>query len=98
MGASRVGLRVLATFVFLFAYHRDHARFAEAIVSDFALDWESGFPDGSPDLGPSMAMEPSFSLNRDSSVQGCSNSSSANDIIKCKCGVDGYSPRNCDIY
>ena len=98
MGASRVGLRVLATFVFLFAYHRDHARFAEAIVSDFALNWESGFPDGSPDLGPSMAMEPSFSLNRDSSVQGCSNSSSANDIIKCKCGVDGYSPRNCDIY
>jgi hypothetical protein len=98
MGASTVGLRVLATFVFLFAHHREHARFAEAIVSDFALDWESGFPDGSPDLGPSMAMEPSFSLNVQSSVQGCSDSSSANDIIKCKCGVDGYSPRNCDIY
>ena len=58
------------------------------------MDWESGFPDGSPDLDP--AMEPSFSLNMDSDVATCSDS--GNEITECKCGVNGYSPRNCHLY
>ena len=66
----------------------------EGIRSEFFMDWESGYPDGSPTLDP--AMEPSFSINTQSSVQGCSNS--GNEITKCKCGVNGYSPRNCEIY
>ena len=60
----------------------------------FELDWESGFPDGSPALSP--ALEPSFSINIQSNVDGCSNS--GNEITECKCGVGGYSPRNCDTY
>lgn len=67
---------------------------AEAIESEFSMDWETGYPDGSPDLDP--AQEPSFSLNRQSSVEGCTDS--GNEITKCKCGVNGYSPRNCDKY
>eukprot|EP00928_Gymnodinium_smaydae_P043091 TRINITY_DN28951_c0_g1_i1.p1 TRINITY_DN28951_c0_g1~~TRINITY_DN28951_c0_g1_i1.p1 ORF type:complete len:174 (-),score=13.27 TRINITY_DN28951_c0_g1_i1:657-1178(-) len=62
--------------------------------NEFSLDWESGFPDGSLHLDP--AIEPSFSLNRKSTVSGCSNS--GNEITKCKCGVGGYSPKNCDTY
>ena len=68
----------------------------EGIRSEFSMEWESGFPDGSPGLNP--AQEPSFSINEDSNVQGCSDSSS-NEILRCKCGViPGYSPRNCDKY
>ena len=69
-------------------------RFGEGIRSNFSLDWERGFPDGSPGLD--LAMEPSFSLNGASTVEGCSDS--GNEITKCKCGVNGYSPRNCDTY
>ena len=69
-------------------------RFGNGIRSNFSMDWERGFPDGSPGLDP--AMEPSFSLNQQSTVAGCSDS--GNEVTKCKCGVNGYSPRNCETY
>ena len=59
------------------------------------MDWESGFPDGSPVLDP--AQEPSFSLNQVSDVATC-RTSGGNEITECKCGVNGYSPRNCETY
>jgi len=43
--------------------------FVSAIESEFYMDWESGFPDGSPVLDP--AQEPSFSLNQVSDVATC---------------------------
>lgn len=86
-------------FVFLVALFFfvvvQRAQLVEGIRSEFEMDWESGYPDGSPGLNP--AMEPSFSLNQKSSVEGCTNSG-GNEITTCKCGVDGYSPRNCDKY
>jgi len=87
MGTLKVRLRVLiGLLLFVCA--------AQAINSTFSMDWESGFPDGSPLLDP--AQEPSFSINTESSVNGCTNS--GNEITDCKCGVNGYSPRNCDTY
>ena len=65
------------------------------VGAEFFLDWEDGFPDGSPGLSP--ALEPSFSMNMQSTVERCSESG-GNEITECKCGVDGYSPRNCDSY
>ena len=69
--------------------------FVSAIESEFYMDWESGFPDGSPVLDP--AQEPSFSLNQVSDVATC-RTSGGNEITECKCGVNGYSPRTCETY
>ena len=55
--------------------------FVSAIESEFYMDWESGFPDGSPVLDP--AQEPSFSLNQVSDVATC-RTSGGNEITECK--------------
>ena len=75
--------------------NRGGIHFVRAIESEFHMDWESGFPDGSPVLDP--AQEPSFSLNQRSSVATC-DTTGGNEITECKCGVNGYSPRNCETY
>ena len=54
--------------------------FVSAIESEFYMDWESGFPDGSPVLDP--AQEPSFSLNQVSDVTTC-RTSGGNEITEC---------------
>lgn len=57
------------------------------------LNWESGYPDGTPLL--SSGMEPSFSFNKLSDVKSCDNDT--NDTRRqCQCGVNGYSPFRCE--
>ena len=63
--------------------------------SQFELDWESGFPDGTPHLSP-RGVEPSFSFNGDSKVVTCS-SSTSDSRRRCKCGENGYSPYRCEV-
>jgi hypothetical protein len=63
--------------------------------NNFSLDWESGFPDGTPHLSP-RGLEPSFSFNGASDVKSC-NSSSTDSRHHCKCGDNGYSPFKCHI-
>ena len=63
--------------------------------NQFSLDWESGFPDGTPHLSP-RGIEPSFSFNGRSDVKTCS-SSTSDSRRWCKCGENGYSPYHCEI-
>jgi len=63
--------------------------------NQFSLDWESGFPDGTPHLSP-RGIEPSFSFNGRSDVKTCS-SSTSDSRRRCKCGENGYSPYHCEI-
>ena len=63
--------------------------------SQFFLDWENGFPDGTPHLSP-RGLEPSFSFNGNSGVSSCSDSTS-DSRRRCKCGENGYSPYRCEI-
>ena len=65
------------------------------VGSQFVLDWESGFPDGTPHLSP-RGVEPSFSFNRNSNVVTCS-SSTSDSRRRCKCGENGYSPYHCEV-
>eukprot|EP00931_Biecheleriopsis_adriatica_P042588 TRINITY_DN24278_c0_g1_i3.p1 TRINITY_DN24278_c0_g1~~TRINITY_DN24278_c0_g1_i3.p1 ORF type:complete len:953 (+),score=129.01 TRINITY_DN24278_c0_g1_i3:86-2944(+) len=69
----------------------------EKVERSFVLDWESGFPDGTPHLSP-RGIEPSFSFNQKSDVGRCSGSDARRG---CKCGEDGfyteYSPYHCEV-
>ena len=65
------------------------------VGNQFSLDWESGFPDGTPHLSP-RGIEPSFSFNGNSDVVTCS-SSTSNSRRRCKCGENGYSPYHCEV-
>ena len=66
-----------------------------AAAAQFELDWESGFPDGTPHLSP-RGVEPSFSFNENSNVVTCS-SSTSDSRRRCKCGENGYSPYRCEV-
>ena len=59
------------------------------------VDWESGFPDGSPHLPIPLA--PTFSFNEISDVKSCS-SSTSDSRRRCKCGDNGYgyNPYGCE--
>ena len=63
--------------------------------NSFALDWEGGFPDGTPQLAP-RGLEPSFSFGTSSSVKACEQATS-DERRRCRCEEGGYSPYKCDV-